>query len=100
MQSAMQIYARTHFSAIAPPRDQKRPGLFAFWHPDQFVTCPNNSLSLKCNPNIMDACLTMWDNTKRWPVSTLENSIAILRLFNAERHELTVTEASRMLTMP
>ena len=33
-------------------------------------------------------------------MSTLENSIAVLRLFNAERHELTVTEASRILTMP
>lgn len=33
-------------------------------------------------------------------MSTLENSIAILRLFNSERHELTVTEASRILAMP
>lgn len=33
-------------------------------------------------------------------MSTLENAISILRLFNSERDELTVTEAARLLNMP
>lgn len=33
-------------------------------------------------------------------MSTLENAISVLRLFNSERDELTVTEATRLLNIP
>ncbi len=33
-------------------------------------------------------------------MSTLENAVSVLRLFSSERHELTVTETSQLLSMP